>query len=61
MKKRALCALLALMLVCSLLPFGAAAAEMPVYKELITGVATPDSLGVLKDLDGDGVEELFMV
>ena len=61
MKKRITTLLLAVMLVCTLLPFSAAAADLSPYTELITDLAVPDDAGLLKDLNGDGVEELFMV
>ena len=61
MKKRILTLLLAVMMVCSLLPFAAAAADLSPYTKLITDTAVPDDAGLLKDLDGDGTEELYMV
>ena len=61
MKKRIMTLLLAVMMVCALLPFSAAAADLSPYTELITDLAVPDDAGLLKDLNGDGTEELFMV
>ena len=61
MKKRILPLLLAVLMVCALLPFGAYAADLSPYKSLIRDVAYTDDYGLLKDLNGDGVEELFMM
>ena len=61
MKKKILSLLLAVLMICALLPFGAMAADQPVYADLIMGVTSPDDFGMLKDLNGDGLPELFIV
>ena len=60
MKKRVLTLLLAVLMVCALLPFGALAADLSPYQQLIKDQAYTDDKGVLRDLDGDGTEELLM-
>ena len=60
MKKRILPLLLAVLMVCALLPFGAFAADLTPYGAVIKDVASPDNVGVIRDLDGDGTEELLM-
>ena len=61
MKKKILSLLLAVLMICALLPFGAMAADQPVYADLIMDVTSPDDFGMLKDLNGDGLPELFIV
>ena len=60
MKKRALCMLLALMMVCALLPMSVFAADLSPYKSVLQSNAGNDVLGVFRDLDGDGTEELIL-
>ncbi len=61
MKKRALCLLLMLMMVCTLLPMGVFAADLSIYQNAVKSAVDTGAVGLLKDLDGDGMEELFMV
>ena len=61
MKKRVLTLLLALLMVCALLPFGALAADLSPYDDLIMNSATTSDIGMLRDMDGNGTEELIMV
>ena len=62
MKKRLLPLLLAVLMVCSLLPFSAlAAADLSPYAAVILEKATANDHGILYDLNGDGTLELVMV